>query len=100
MMTVVRNSGRDYVADTVVTSLDPGVSYEFIGSGTIGGLSGGRSVHANQDGSGSVFTYAIQLQPKGAMRLLRPLLGTMVRSGLKRDLQTLKGLLEAARPQK
>ena len=91
---VVRNSGRDYVADTVVTSLDPGVSYEFTGSGTIGGLSGARSVHANQDGSGSVFTYAIHLQPRGAMRLLRPLLGTIVRSGLKKDLQTLRGLLE------
>ena len=91
---VVRNSGRDYVADTVVTSLDPGVSYEFTGSGTIGGLSGGRSVHANEDGSGSVFTYDIQLHPRGGMRLLRPVLGRLVRSGLRKDLQTLRGLLE------
>jgi hypothetical protein len=28
---VVRTSGRDYVADTVVTSLEEGVSYEFSG---------------------------------------------------------------------
>ena len=35
---VVRTSGREYVADTVVTDLDPGVSYRFDGAGTIGGL--------------------------------------------------------------
>lgn len=91
---VVRNSGREYVADTVVTSLDPGVSYEFEGSGTIGDLSGGRAVVPSADGS-SVFTYAIRLEPKGGMRLLRPVLGMIVRSGLKKDLQTLRGLLEA-----
>jgi hypothetical protein len=37
---VVRNSGRDYVADTVVTELDQGTSYRFAGSGTIGASSG------------------------------------------------------------
>jgi hypothetical protein len=90
---VVRSSGRDYVADIVVTDLDPGVSYRFSGSGTIGGLSGGRRVQA--DPSGSVFTYEVELQPKGAMRLLRPVLGPMVRSGFRRDLRALKTLLEA-----
>jgi hypothetical protein len=94
---VVRNSGRAYVADTVVTSLDPGVSYEFAGSGTIGDLSGRRSVQANESGTGSVFTYDIQLQPKGGMRLLRPVLGALVRSGLRRDLRSLRGLLEEGR---
>jgi hypothetical protein len=89
---VVRISGRDYVADTVVTNLDPGVSYRFEGSGTIGGLAGGRSVRADPDGS--VFTYEIELEPKGGMRLLRPVLGPMVRFGLKRDLRQLKALLE------
>jgi carbon monoxide dehydrogenase subunit G len=89
---VVRNSGRDYVADTVVTESDPGVAYRFEGSGTIGGLKGGRRV--DPDGGGSVFTYTIELEPQGAMRLLRPVLGPMVRSGLKKDLQTLKSLLE------
>ena len=42
-------------------------------------------------------TYEVDLEPKGRMRLLRPILGPMVRSGLKKDLQTLKGLLEAGR---
>jgi carbon monoxide dehydrogenase subunit G len=91
---VVRNSGRDYVADTVVTALDPGVSYEFSGSGTIGELEGGRSVQVGVDGTGSIFTYDIQLHPRGWMRLLLPTLGPMVRSALKKDLHTLSGLLE------
>jgi carbon monoxide dehydrogenase subunit G len=91
---VVRSSGRDYVADTVVTDLDAGVSYRFAGTGTIGGLSGGRSVRADEAGRGAVFTYAIELQPKGASRLLGPLLGPIVRSGLKKDLLELKTLLD------
>lgn len=90
---VVRSSGRDYVADTVVTDLDPGAAYRFAGAGTIGGVAGGRSVHA-ADGSGTVFTYTIDLTPTGGMRLLRPLLGPMVRSGLRKDLHKLKTLLE------
>ena len=89
---VVRNSGRDYVADTVVTESDPGVAYRFEGRGTIGGLKGARRVVA--DGDGAVFTYTIELEPRGAMRLLRPVLGRMVRSGLRKDLQTLKAQLE------
>lgn len=90
---VVKNSGREYVADTVVTELDPGTSYRFEGAGTVGGLSGARTVRA--DGSaGSVFTYEIELEPRGAMRLLRPILGTLVRSGLKKDLEKFKSLLE------
>ena len=94
---VVRNSGRDYVADTEVTELDFGVSYRFTGSGTIGGLSGRRTVKPSAEGTGAVFTYEIELQPEGGMRLLRPVLGSMVRSNLKKDLQKLKGLLENGR---
>ncbi len=91
---VVRSSGRDYVADTVVTEVDPGVFYRFAGAGTIGGLEGGRSVRADEASTGAVFTYTIELQPMGGMRLLGPLLGPLVRSGLKKDLKTLKALLE------
>jgi uncharacterized protein YndB with AHSA1/START domain len=94
---VVHNSGRDYVADTVVTELDPGVSYRFAGKGTIGGLAGGRAVRPDAAGNGSVFTYTIDLEPKGGMRLLRPFLGPMVRSGLKKDLGKLKALLDGKR---
>jgi hypothetical protein len=94
---VVRSAGREYVADTVVTEFDSGASYRFEGAGTIGGVGGGRSVRVGAQGTGAQFTYEVDLQPKGGMRLLRPILGSMVRSGLKKDLQQLKGLLEANR---
>jgi hypothetical protein len=69
------------------------VSYRFAGSGTIGGLAGGRSVRTDDGGTGAVFTYTIDLEPKGSLRLMRPVLGPMVRSGLKKDLRKLKTLL-------
>jgi hypothetical protein len=89
---VIRSSGRDYVADTVVIDIDPGVSYRFAGTGTIGGVSGGRSVRA--EGAGAVFTYTIALQPRGGTRLLGPILGHFVRSGIRKDLRRLKTLLD------
>ncbi|MBA3263794.1 MAG: SRPBCC family protein [Thermoleophilaceae bacterium] len=92
---VVRSLSRDFVADTVVTELDPGASYRFMGAGTIGGVGGGRSVRADPQGTGTVFTYEIELRPQGNMRLLGPLLGPIVRSGLKKDLRRLKVLLDA-----
>lgn len=94
---VVRSSGRDYVADTVVTDLDPGTSYRFTGEGTIGNLSGARRVEPGSNGTGAIFTYEIELQPTGGMRLFGPLLGPIVRSGLKKDLHKLRDLLEAGR---
>jgi hypothetical protein len=94
---VVRSSGRDYVADTVVSDVEPGVSYRFAGAGTIGGLAGGRGVRPDAHGAGAVFTYTIELQPKGGMRLLGPILGPIVRSGLKKDLLALKRVLEDER---
>ena len=94
---VVRSSGRDYVADTVVMDLDPGVSYRFAGTGTLGALSGGRAVRAAGSEAGSVFTYTIELHPTGRMRLLRPVLGRIVRSGLRKDLLKLKAILEGNR---
>jgi hypothetical protein len=91
---VVEQSGRTYVADTQVTDLNPGVSYRFTGSGTIGGLAGARYVQPATNGAGASFTYEVELDPAGGMRLLRPILGWMVRSNLKKDLRTLKSLLE------
>ena len=44
-----------------------------------------------------MLTYAIELHPKGTMRLLGPLLGPMVRSGLRKDLEKLKTLLDTDR---
>ena len=92
---VVRSTGRDFVADTVVTDLEPGISYRFAGTGTIGGLAGGRRVRADRQENGAVFTYEINLRPRGRMRLLGPLLRQIVRSGLRKDLRRLKALLDA-----
>ena len=91
---VVVNSGRTYVADTEVTHIEPGESYRFAGDGTIGRLRGGRAVRPAGDGSATVFTYTVDLEPKGRMRILRPVLGPMVRSNLKKDLRKLRSLLE------
>jgi carbon monoxide dehydrogenase subunit G len=91
---VVHSMGRDFVADTVVTDVDPGSSYRFTGEGTIGTVAGGRTVDAGSGGASAVFTYDIELTPRGGSRLLGPLLGPVVRSGLKKDLRKLKGLLE------
>ena len=54
----------------------------------------GREVESRTAGS-SVFSYSVELEPRGKMRLLRPILGPMVRSNLRKDLQKLKTLLEA-----
>ena len=81
----------------MITEFDPGISYRFKGTGTIGGVAGRRIVRPDAQRTGAQFTYEIDLQPKGPTRLLRPILGSMVRSGLKKDLQKLKGLLETDR---
>ena len=94
---VVRSSGRGYIADTVVTEFEAGSSYRFNGAGTIGDLGGRRSVRPDAEGTGAQFTYEVDLQPKRGMRLLRPILAPVVRSGLRKDLQKLKGLLETSR---
>jgi hypothetical protein len=55
-------------------------------------------VRSDAQGTGAQFTYEIDLQPKGGIRLLlRAILGSMVRSGLTKVLQRLKGLLETNR---
>ena len=52
---------------------------------------------SGRNANGSVFTYEIELEPEGKMRLLRPALGMIVRSGLKKDLEKLRELLEEGR---
>ena len=45
----------------------------------------------------AIADYTIELQPTGGMRVLGPLLGSIVRSGLKNDLRKLKSQLEGDR---
>lgn len=93
---VLRMAGRSFTTDSTVSDVDPGVSYRFAGTGTSGDIRGSRTVRANQDEGGSVFTYRIDLEPKGAARALGPLLVPILRSGLRKDLKRLKSILETA----
>ena len=91
---VLKMAGRSFTTESTVSDVDPGVSYRFAGSGTSGDIRGSRTVQANEGRGGSVFTYRIDLEPKGAARALGPLLVPILRSGLQKDLKRLKALLE------
>jgi carbon monoxide dehydrogenase subunit G len=91
---VLKLAGRRFTTDSTVSEVDPGISYRFAGKGTSGDIRGRRTVAASPDGEGSVFTYAIELEPTGAARALGPLLVPLLRSGLQKDLKRLKALLE------
>ena len=90
---VLKQGGREYVTDSVVTTIGPGMEYRFSGSGTIGGVEGGRTVAAADDGS-SLFTYLVEIDLKGGMRLLRPIVANTMRKSLRADLVRLRELLE------
>lgn len=94
---VVKFSGRTFTTDSVVTDIDPGVSYRFEGRGSSGAVHGGRSVRPGDGDESAVFTYDYELDPEGGMRVLGPLLAPVLRSGLRKDLRRLKTLLEQRR---
>lgn len=91
---VLTLSGKRFTTDSTVVELDPGVSYAFAGSGTSGQVRGARRVRPARDGDGADFTYVIDLAPRRGLRALGPLLVPMLRSGLRKDLERLKQLLE------
>jgi len=90
---VTRTAGRTYVTDTIVESVGPDYQYRFSGSGDSGRVSGGRTVIAITDGSAE-FTYDVELGLSGVLRLAKPLVRTMMRRTLRRDLAALKVLIE------
>jgi carbon monoxide dehydrogenase subunit G len=92
---VLKLAGRRFTTDSTVGEVDPGVSYSFAGAGTSGDIRGRRTVMPKPGGDGSVFTYTIELEPRGTARALGPLLVPLLRSGLQKDLKRLKALLEA-----
>ena len=93
---VLRSSGRSFITNATVFDVEPGVSYRFSGRGTTGLVSGQRRVEASESGERSVFTYHVELHPTGFYRLLRPVLKGALGSGLRKDLQRLKAMLESA----
>lgn len=92
---VLHAAGRTYVTDTVVSEVEQGSSYRFAGSGTSGDVEGRRIVRPLGGTAHSSFTYEIDLSLRGATALLRPLVARVMRSSLRRDLDTLRSLLEA-----
>jgi carbon monoxide dehydrogenase subunit G len=92
---VLESSGRSYVTDSTVTSVGPGRTYRFAGSGTTGGVEGSRTVDADGDNEAR-FTYRVELTLAGRFRLLRPLVGSTMRKGLRADLERLRAILEAS----
>ena len=91
---VLTLSGKRFTTDSTVVEVDPGVSYAFAGSGTSGQVRGARRVRPARDGDGADFTYVIDLAPRRGLRALGPLLVPILRSGLRKDLERLKQLLE------
>jgi hypothetical protein len=89
---VLETGGRSYVTDSVVTSVGPGMTYRFSGSGTTGGVEGGRTVVAIA--GDAEFTYRVELTLTGRFRLVRPLVGATMKKGLRSDLERLRAILE------
>jgi hypothetical protein len=91
---VLRRAGRTYTATAVVDDVQPGISYHFAGHGTSGHIDGRRHVHPGPDPDTTQFTYAVDIHPPTGLRLIAPLVTHMARTGMRRDLQRLKTLLE------
>ena len=91
---VLEAGGRSYVTESTVTSVGPGMTYRFSGSGTTGGVAGCRTV-VPTDTDEALFTYRVELTLTGRYRLLRPLVGATMRKGLRSDLDRLRATLES-----
>ena len=90
---VLRSAGMTFTTDAIVSDVEDGVSYRFAGSGTTGEVSGLRLVEPVTSSS-SRFTYEVELSPTRHYRFLRRALQSALGSGLRKDLQRLKTLLE------
>ena len=90
---VLELGGRAYTTKTTVTETGP-MSYRFAGSGDSGEVRGGRSVRPGATPGSATFTYDVELEPAGIPRVLRPILARFLDRGMRRDLRTLRTLLE------
>jgi hypothetical protein len=91
---VLSLGGREYVTDTVITDVGPGMHYRFAGHGTSGRVTGGRTVVATGDGS-SRFTYAVEVEPEHISPLMRPIMTWWLRHSFRRDLRRLRDHVQA-----
>ena len=91
---VLQLAGREYVTDTTVTEVGPGMTYAFAGTGTSGTVRGRRTVTPHTSPGTSCFSYHVELEPDSLPRLARPILRWWLQHSLHRDLRRLRTLLE------
>jgi hypothetical protein len=91
---VLTLGGREYVTDTVITAVGPGMHYEFAGHGTGGRVHGARTVVATGERSAR-FTYAVEVDPDHLGPLMRPVMGWLMRRNFRHDLRRLRDHVEA-----
>ena len=93
---VLKLGGREYITDTEVTDVGPGMSYRFAGAGTSGVVRGRRSVVPGPGSGSATFTYDVELEPQAIPRIARPMLRWWLQHSLRRDLRQLRNLIVAA----
>ena len=91
---VLHLGGRDYITDTSVTEVGPGLSYSFAGEGTSGVVRGRRSVVSGDTSETAVFSYDVELEPSNIPRPVRPIMRWWLQHSLQRDVRRLRRLLE------
>jgi hypothetical protein len=90
---VLQLGGRQYVTDTAVTEVGPGMSYRFAGTGTSGVVRGRRTVTPAATPDTAVFSYDVELEPHSIPRIARPILRWWLQHSLRRDLRRLRNLI-------
>jgi hypothetical protein len=93
---VLHLGGRQYITDTAVTEVGPGMSYRFAGTGTSGVVRGRRTVVPATSAESAVFTYDVELEPQAIPRLARPALRWWLQHSLRRDVRRLRTLITTA----
>lgn len=93
---VLQLAGREYVTDTTVTEVGPGMTYAFAGQGTSGVVRGRRTVEPGARAGSSVFRYDVELEPHQVPAVARPVLRWWLQRSLQRDVRRLQRMLEVA----
>jgi hypothetical protein len=91
---VLHLGGRDYITNTSVTEVGPGLSYSFAGEGTSGVVRGRRSVVSGETPGSAVFSYDVELEPTIIPTAARPIMRWWLQHSLQRDVRRLRTLLE------
>lgn len=89
----VSANGRDMIAAWTTVEYEPGVLARWTFDS--GPLEGSGGYICEPSGDGTRFTLESKVRPTGALRVLGPVFGLMVRRGNRADVQKLKMLLES-----